>query len=156
MWVADFDENVLDPEKSSLIPSFIYNTHEVRKLRDYLSGYVDHPVKASIDLLTATYIFLCQTDQTVEFIEMRKRKKDVELKSIIDKMAYAIETAQNHLHSLSKGSEEHRILSNALQYCLQSILKQVREMKEKNDEIYQKFYPESSLQKILKKEKISL
>lgn len=152
-WKAqEFDEDIFEPSKSKEFRLFTYNINQARKMIDYFNQHTTaHPVSIPIiELLHQTANFLASTNVNSPFLEIRNQNtSDSDSMEIVRAITKAIDTAQKALATYEIESSNYRLLNAAIHFCCECIMRDLQELKQTNDPLYEKYWKASSIQDAL-------
>lgn len=148
----EFDPYILESGKSSHFCFLTHSDSELRKAIEFLNQFtISHPIsKSAVSLLSAVQHFKYATTQDPEFVSLRfESKSPEELKKTLDDVSDKLHAAEMLLNKLNESSDDHQFLESIIQYCIETICLQLEEMAENADIIYEKYFPDSTLKKLL-------
>ena len=147
-----FDQYLLEPNKSTRFCVLTFTNSEINKAIDFLYNFINsYPIsKPAIDLLYATNDFIYATAQEPEFVEIRLESNSPdELKKILDYISSKLNSANEILAKLNPQADDYKFFESVINYCKKCIRSQLDEMKNNHDMIYEKYFFDSDLRKLL-------
>lgn len=134
---ATLKEGGFSRELSSLFPAFSgpKNTYALRELRDRYER-MSHPAATAILKLLDTVIAF-RSSTSPDFKTMRDQSfSDADLIHKLDDMAREFVNFKTLVNQQQPGSNEFRVLSDALDYCMESVENRIGQLKDADERLY--------------------